>query len=178
MDMDRREFLKGTTWMSVAAVAAGCMSKGMKLTETCGAPMQGYHDKPMDEVRIGLVGLGARGPLSAMRLAIIPGIRIVALCDYAPERVAAANDWRVKNGHPKAREYSGPEGYKRMCEADDIDAIYSVTDWDSHTPINCYAMEHGKHVFTEMPGALTVEDCWRQVETSERTRRHCMILEN
>jgi hypothetical protein len=39
-------------------------------------------------------------------------------------------------------------------------------------------MEHGKHVATEIPAATTVEDCWKLVETSERTRRHCMMLEN
>ncbi len=178
MKQNRREFLKGTAWMGLAAMAAGCVSKGMKITGGSGAPMQGYADKPMETVRVGFVGLGSRGPSSARRLAVLPGVKIVALCDYAPDRVAAANAWRVKNGYPQAREYSGPEGYKRMCEADDIDVIYSVTSWESHTPINCYAMEHGKHVFTEMPGALTVDDCWKQVETSERTRRHCMMLEN
>ena len=30
----------------------------------------------------------------------------------------------------------------------------------------------------EVPAATTVEDCWRLVETSERTGRHCMMLEN
>ncbi|MDD4017228.1 MAG: Gfo/Idh/MocA family oxidoreductase [Kiritimatiellae bacterium] len=178
MVQNRREFLKGTAWMGLAAMAGGCVSRGMKITGGTGGLMQGYADKPMETVRVGFVGLGSRGPSSARRLAVLPGVRIVALCDYAPERVAEANAWRVQNGHPKAREYSGPEGYKRMCEAGDIDVIYSVTSWESHTPINCYAMEHGKHVFTEMPGALTVEDCWKQVETSERTRRHCMMLEN
>jgi len=39
-------------------------------------------------------------------------------------------------------------------------------------------MEHGKHVAMEIPAATTVEDCWKLVETSERTRKHCMMLEN
>ena len=178
-EKSRREFLKGTAWMGFAAAAAGCLSKGVKLTDGgAGAPMQGYHDKPMDEVRVGFVGLGSRGPSSARRLALLPGVRIVALCDIVPARVQAANDWRVKNGYPKAREYTGPEGYRRMCAADDIDVIYSVTSWDAHHKINMCAMLNGKHVFTEMPGALTVEDAWEQVETSEKTRRHCMLLEN
>ncbi|MDD2455109.1 MAG: hypothetical protein PHE10_02135, partial [Kiritimatiellae bacterium] len=121
MAQNRREFLRNTAWTGLAAMAAGCVSKGMKITGGCGAPMQGYADKPMETVRVGFVGLGSRGPSSARRLAVLPGVKIVALCDYAPERVAAANAWRGQNGHPKAREYSGPEGYKRMCEADDID---------------------------------------------------------
>ena len=178
-EKSRREFLKGTAWMGVAAMAAGCTGKALKLTDGgAGAPMQDYADKPMDEIRVGFVGLGSRGPSSARRLAVVPGVKVVALCDYVPRRVAAANDWRVKNGYPKAREYTGPEGYRRMCEADDIDVIYSVASWDSHHAINMCAMLNGKHVFTEMPGALTVDDCWEEVETSEKTRRHCMMLEN
>jgi hypothetical protein len=47
-----------------------------------------------------------------------------------------------------------------------------------HVPIALYAMEHGKHVFIEVPSAFTVEECWALVETAERTRRHCMQLEN
>ena len=41
MEQNRRDFLKGTAWMGLAAMAAGCMSKGMKLTGGGGAPMQG-----------------------------------------------------------------------------------------------------------------------------------------
>jgi predicted dehydrogenase len=41
-----------------------------------------------------------------------------------------------------------------------------------------YAMEHGKHVAVEIPAATTVDDCWKLVETSERTKKHCMMLEN
>lgn len=39
-------------------------------------------------------------------------------------------------------------------------------------------MEHGKHVAVEVPAATSVKDCWRLVDVSEQTRRHCMMLEN
>lgn len=177
-EKSRREFLKGTAWMGIATAAAGCMGRGMKLTGGCGAPMQDYADKPMDVVRIGIVGLGHRGLAAASRIAVIPGAEIVALCDVVPERVAEAQKWRTDNGHRKAHEYTGFDGFPRMCDADDIDVIYNVTCWEVHNYINCMAMEHGKHVMTEIPGALTIEECWQQVETSERTKRHCYTLEN
>jgi hypothetical protein len=41
-----------------------------------------------------------------------------------------------------------------------------------------YSMECGKHAATEVPAAVTVDECWQLVETSERTRKHCMMLEN
>jgi predicted dehydrogenase len=39
-------------------------------------------------------------------------------------------------------------------------------------------MEHGKHVATEVPAALTIDECWQLVNTAERTQKHCMQLEN
>jgi hypothetical protein len=39
-------------------------------------------------------------------------------------------------------------------------------------------MEAGKHVAVEVPAAKTIEECWQLVETSERTKKHCMMLEN
>lgn len=65
-----------------------------------------------------------------------------------------------------------------MCEQDDIDLVYIATPWKWHTPIAVYAMECGKHVAVEVPAAGTLEDCWQLVETSERTKKHCMQLEN
>ena len=41
-----------------------------------------------------------------------------------------------------------------------------------------YAMEHGKHVAVEVPAAMSIAECWQLVNTSEKTRRHCMMLEN
>jgi predicted dehydrogenase len=39
-------------------------------------------------------------------------------------------------------------------------------------------MEHGKHAFSEIPAAVNLEECWQLVETSERTKKHYMMLEN
>jgi predicted dehydrogenase len=40
------------------------------------------------------------------------------------------------------------------------------------------AMEGGAHAGVEVPAASTLEGCWRLVDTSERTGRHCVMLEN
>lgn len=41
-----------------------------------------------------------------------------------------------------------------------------------------YAMEHGKHVAIEVPSAMTLDEIWALINTSEKTRKHCMQLEN
>lgn len=140
--------------------------------------MSGYAAPKLDKVRIGFVGLGMRGPGAVERMSFIEGVEIKALCDKYPDRVSSAQKILEKAGLPKAKEYTGEEGWKAMCESKDLDLIYITTPWDLHTPIAVYAMNNGKHAATEVPAALSIDECWQLVETSERTRKHCMMLEN
>lgn len=141
--------------------------------------MLGYAAPALDTVRVGFIGLGMRGPGAVERFTHIPGTRIVALCDVRPECVAHCQRILTEAGVPAAAEYSGTEDvWKELCERDDIDLVYVATDWKHHAPMGVYAMEHGKHVAIEVPSAMTLDEIWSLVETSERTRKHCMQLEN
>jgi predicted dehydrogenase len=134
---------------------------------------------PMDTVRVGFIGLGMRGPGAVERFAQIEGTAVKGLCDVEPDRMEACQELLEKLGRPRATGYSGStEAYKEMCERDDIDLIYIATDWVHHVPLAVYAMEHGKHVAIEVPAALTMNEIWQLINTSERTRLHCMMLEN
>ena len=139
----------------------------------------GLVTEPLDTVRVGFVGLGMRGPGAVYRFTHIPGVKIVALCDVEADRVENAQNILRNAGLPEAAAYSGStEAYKEMCQRDDIDLVYIVTDWIHHTPIALYAMEHGKHAAIEVPAANTLEEIWQLINTSERTRKHCIQLEN
>lgn len=96
---------------------------------------------------------------------------------YAPE-TWQRTDSTDKGGHPAAIGYAGENGWQQMCCNPDIDLIIICTDWLTHTPMATYAMEQGKHVAIEVPAAMTVAECWQLVDTAERTRRHCIMLEN
>ncbi|MFK5856092.1 MAG: Gfo/Idh/MocA family oxidoreductase, partial [Bacteroidota bacterium] len=133
---------------------------------------------PIDTVRIGFIGLGMRGSGAVYRYTFMDGVKIVALCDVVPENVTRSQNTLLEKGFPKADEYTGTDDWKKVCERDDIDLIYICTHWDLHTPIAVYAMEHGKHVATEVPAALTIDECWQLVNTAEKTQKHCMQLEN
>ncbi len=133
---------------------------------------------PIDTVRIGFIGLGMRGSGAVHRYTFLDGVKIVALCDVVPKNVERSQKTLKDKGFPEADGYTGTEDWKKICERDDIDLIYVCTHWDLHTPIAVYAMEHGKHVVTEVPAALTIDECWQLVNTAERTRKHCMQLEN
>ena len=141
--------------------------------------MLGFAAEPIEHVRIGIVGLGSRGRGAVARLPFVEDATIVAICDLLPERVERAQRTLERVGAPRAiHEFSGEEGYKQLCELDDIDLVYLAVPWQLHTTIAVYAMEHGKHVAIEVPAATSIAECWALVNTSERTRKHCMMLEN
>lgn len=140
--------------------------------------MLGYAAEPIPIVRVGFVGLGMRGRDAVSRFTHIEGVEIKALCDLVEQNVVGCQDFLERVGWPEAEGYVGEEAFKRLCEREDIDLVYISTDWVSHVPIALYAMEHGKHVAVEVPAATSVAECWQLVDTSERTRRHCMMLEN
>ena len=141
--------------------------------------MLGFAAEPIEHVRVGLVGLGDRGTGAVHRFPYLEDASLVALCDLFPDRVERAQKVLESHGAPRAKyEFSGEEGYKQLCELEDIDLVYLAVPWQLHTPIAVYAMEHGKHVAIEVPAATSIKECWDLVNTSERTRKHCMMLEN
>ncbi len=191
MASNRRNFLRTVT-LGTGALVTGTPALARVITDESdrlfeepaatrpgGFNMCGYAAPKMDKVRIGIVGLGMRGPGAVSRMSFIEGVEIKALCDQYPDRVASAQKILAKKGLPKATEYSGSkDAWKEMCNRPDIDLIYITTPWSWHTPMAVYAMQHGKHAATEVPAARTLEECWQLVETSEKTRKHCMMLEN
>lgn len=132
----------------------------------------------LEAVRVGFVGVGMRGVSAVERFTHIPGVEIVAICDYEKERAEACQKYLKRASMPKAAVYSGEKGYEELCKRDDIDLVYVATDWLHHFPVAMCAMENGKHVAIEVPSAMNLKECWSLIDTSEKTRKHCFILEN
>ena len=132
----------------------------------------------MEVVRVGFVGLGMRGPGAVERFTHIPGTQIVALCDYEEKRAEVCQGYLKKASLPKAAIYSGEKGYEELCKRGDIDLVYVATDWMHHFPVAKCALENGKNVAIEVPSAMDLKECWELIDLSEKTRKHCMILEN
>ncbi len=157
--------------------------KGTLVVETPERPagqehVLGLTAPKLETVRVAFVGLGMRGPGAVNRFAHIPGVEVVALCDYVPERAEKAQKYLREAGLAPADVYSGEDGYKELCERPDIDLVYVATDWDHHFPVAKYALENGKHTAIEVPSAMNLEQCWELIDLSEKNRKHCMILEN
>jgi predicted dehydrogenase len=132
----------------------------------------------LSTVRVAFVGLGMRGPGAVERFTYIPGVQIVALCDYEEKRAENCQKYLRKAGLPPAAIYSGEKGYEEVCKRSDVDLVYIATDWDHHFPVAKCALQNGKHTAIEVPCAMNLEQCWELINLSEQTRKHCMILEN
>lgn len=183
-EIDRRDFLK-----LGAAVGAG-LALGPETAQSApvreGArprladSMIGVPFERHDVVRIAIVGTGLRGRSVLHEWLGVENVRITALCDVVPEKAAQALDMVRKAGHdyPVATVTSGDRGFEEVVRRDDVDIVYTATPWEWHVPVCLASMEHGKHVATEVPAAYTIDDCWKLVDTSERTRRHCIMMEN
>lgn len=139
-------------------------------------PLTDFAVSPMEVVRIGFVGLGGRGLAAITRFTHIEGARIAAVCDMSPEAIAKVS--HIVDYSKEVSEYVGKDSWMKMCENPSLDLIYICTDWQSHAQIATYAMECGRHVAVEVPAVTSVDEAVRLVRTAERTKRHCLMLEN
>jgi predicted dehydrogenase len=136
----------------------------------------GQSDKP---VRIGFVGVGGRGTYLLRTIMDIPGVEVPAICDINEANLQRGQGAVEKTGRKRPEGYSkGDEDYIRMAARDDLDAVLTATPWELHTPVCVAAMKAGKYAATEVPAAITMEQCWELVNTSEKTGKPGMILEN
>ena len=176
---NRRDFIK-----TVAATGVG-----MAVSDNLLAAIQPeritspYHPapigSPMQKVRIGYVGVGLQGTSHVENLLKVEGAEIVAVCDIIESKVQRAQDMVEKAGFKRPEGYSKNEfDWQRLCERSDIDLVYTATPWQWHVPICLAAMNNGKHVATEVPAAITLDECWELVETSEKTGKYCIMMEN
>ncbi|MBF0243745.1 MAG: Gfo/Idh/MocA family oxidoreductase [Planctomycetes bacterium] len=140
--------------------------------------MAGYAAPKIGTVRVGIIGLGNRGPSHLKSLLQIEGVEIKALCDKNPSKTEAALKYIENTGHAPVPYSDGEDEWKKLCERDDIDLVYVTTPFYLHAPMSIYAMKQGKHVVSEVPAAGSMEECWELVKTAEETQRHFMMLEN
>lgn len=186
MNSKRRDFLKIAGLSSLGVLSGSFLGKTVKAEDLTVLDrgsgrgpkfnMCGYAAPKLETVRVGFIGVGGRGADAVRRLNHIQGVEINAIGDIRRE-VAERVAKRVETNTP-AIYADKEEEWKKLCDREDIDLVYICTPWHLHTPMAVYAMKAGKHVAIEVPVATTVEECWQLVETSEATRKHCMMLEN
>ena len=169
--------LAGAAFARPASTPAG--PSGGSPAPTAAASVMGLKFTPCETVRIGVIGTGRRGASLIDTLLAVGNVRINALCDTSADCAARAQrSVESAAGNAPALYTAGQHDFERLCGRDDIDLIVIATPWKWHVPMAVCAMRNGKHAALEVPAATTIEDCWQLVRVSERTRRHCVMLEN
>ncbi|MFY7921972.1 MAG: Gfo/Idh/MocA family protein [Gemmatimonas sp.] len=187
--LSRRELLAGAAAAAAAAVTAtparllastdDWRVDLMAPTWSGNGSMLGMPFEKHGTVRFAVVGTGLRGRSVIGELLAIEGVEIVAVADIAPEKAQRAVNMCIKAGRKAPEVYTnGERDYERLVQRNDIDFVYTATPWPFHTPVMLAAMKAGKHCGSEVPIALTTEQAWELVDTSEKTKRHCLMMEN
>ena len=189
---NRRDFLK-SLGVTGAAIAAGGTLTAQNTTAAqaeagslaqsgrpAGARYMGDFAAPkLETVRWGVIGGGARGSGHAQQLAQIEGSRIVAISDlYEDWAKNSAKAVEKLSGKAPDLYFGSPKRYLEMLARPDIDAVIIATPWEDHARMAIEAMKAGKHAFSEVPLAFTLEELWEVINTSEQTGKHCMMMEN
>ncbi len=175
-DLSRREFLE--------VVTAGGVAAGVGHPDSLGAgpaprPTGLFAAPPLDIVRVGFVGVGHQGASHVANFLKLDGVEITAICDIVPAKVEKMQQIVADAGRARPTGYSrGPEDFRRLCAQEDLDLVFTSTPWEWHAPVCKAALLHDKHAATEVPMCVTLEECWELVELAERTRRHCVMMEN
>ena len=193
--MNKRDFLKFAGMSSLTALSAGGVSVGCsrathvesKFPETLKLAsrtrkqefnMTGFAAPRIDKIRIAYIGLGNRGTGAIRRIVNIANTEVVAVADIREDNAVSAQKFLESKGHSPEVYFGTEDSWKKAVEREDVDLVYICTPWALHAPMSIYAMEHGKHAASEIPAARSLSECWQLVETSERTRKHCIMLEN
>ena len=168
-ELDRRRFLKaGAAGAAAAMTTLRAEAAGRQAARTMSGMVE-LQVKPIDPVRIGYVGVGLQGSSHVRNLLHIPGVEIRAVCDIVPEKVARVQQWVVEAGQPEPEGYvKGPTDFRRLCQRNDLDLVYTATPWEWHVPVCLAAMAPASTAATEIPAATTLDECWQLVETAER----------
>ena len=186
---NRRDFIKFGALAGVGAVlgrhgyagdGGGEDARGAVGADARPAAPEGlFAAPPLERVRIGFVGVGGMGTHHVRTLLKLEGVELKAICDINEAHAKRAQQIVEEAGQPTPTLYTrGERDFERLCAEEDVDLVYTATPWRWHVPVCVAAMTHGKHAATEVPAAITLDGCWELVETAERTRRHCIMMEN
>ena len=160
--MNRRKFIKKT---ALATTASFLPSSLFAISS--------------NKLQVGIIGTGLRGQWMTKLLLDRSDVDIPVICDIDEKMIDMVLNVFEKQGRPKPKIYrDGPEDFRNMVSNEDLDGVYIATPWEWHHPMAMAAMENGCNVGTEVPAALTINECWDLVNTSEKSGKLCMIMEN
>ena len=175
----RRDFLKTVAGAGAGIALAQVGVRADTPANDSKLAMLAYRAPKLDKVRVGFIGVGARGGGHLGQMMTLEGVEVTAIADNHAPTLNNALARVEKAGRPKPAAYgNGDKDYLNLLQRDDVDMVIVATPWEWHARMCVDAMKAGKHAFTEVPACVTVDEAWELVETSEKTKKLCMMLEN
>ena len=181
--INRRNFIKKTSLSGAAlATASSLSSSKTKLRNKTSQYMGDFAAPKLSKVKIAFIGVGARGTGHAKQFASIEGTEVIAICDLYKDLAQKSKKLCEDADNQRHRNiklyYGGENDWIKMIKETKPDAVFISTNWDNHAPMVIKSMELGSHAFVEVPMATNLKDLWDIIDTSEKTRKHCMMMEN
>jgi len=177
--IDRRKFIK-TTSLS-AAFASTTSLYSFKSRSSDQQYMGDFASPKIQNIKAAFIGVGYRGKGHIKLFASLPGTEVVGISDLYEDNVEASMDIINKLNKPtkKIKTYWGNENkWKTMLKDVKPDIVFISTNWNSHGEMAVETMKNYAHAFVEVPLALNINELWNIVNTSEKYKKHCMMMEN
>jgi len=185
-NLDRRNFIKKTSLSAAGLVTGSLLGTAQEqdfIKPSEGKYMGDFAAEKIPNIRAAFIGVGNRGGDHLKFFASLEGTEVVAVSDLYEDNVNkwidAAKEIGKGERHRRIKGYFGGEKkWKKMLKKVKPDVVFIATNWINHAPMAIAAMEAGAHAFVEVPIAVSIEEMWDIVNTSEKTQKHCMMMEN
>jgi predicted dehydrogenase len=185
-NLNRRNFLKKSSVTAATVATASFLTNYAEARpprKAVASYMGDFSASKIPNIRAAFIGVGARGPGHLKFFAGLEGTEVVAISDLYEDLAIKSNKSAEGigkgNRHKNIKIYHGGEDrWKVMLKEVKPDVVFIATNWQNHAPMAIEVMKSGAHAFVEVPIALTLEEMWEVVDTSETTQKHCMMMEN
>jgi len=124
----------------------------------------------LSELNLGIVGACGRGGSFRGACKAADNVRVHAICDTNVDGLEEAAERLGAD-----EQYSD---YETMLERSELDAVIIGTPMPHHTPQSILALKRGLHVISEVPAAVSVQECRDLVAAAEASGRIYMMAEN
>jgi predicted dehydrogenase len=162
--MNRRDFMR-RSGMAATAGTVALRSGGKVLWASSPGPAS---VPPSDQVRLGVIGIGARAFEDTYSFSVTPGVQVVAVCDVYKDRLL-----RAQEVFGEKLETTGD--YRKILDRKDIDVVLIAVPDHWHKKMIIDALDARKDVYCEKPMTYEIEDGQAIIEAEERTGRILQI---
>ena len=129
-----------------------------------------------EKIRVGYIGLGSRGyGMLSGCFGKMTDVEIACVCDLYDARIEKTLKFFEEQGLPAPKT---TKDYREVISDESLDAIINMTGWNGHVDITIASLLAGKYTAVEVGCAYTLEECWRIIDTYEKTGTPLMMLEN